>query len=474
MGRPRSARQKRQKMADTMRTDGATWTQIAEEIADREKVNMRVAHRLAHDWSQEEVARLWSIRWPNESRTGWTISMWERWPDGGRQPSLETLGQLALLYRADVAALICDMHKYSQLDENDGSRTVTQVTYEPPPPNLQQEDDDMDRRRLITTATAAGAVAAVNALGIPTPAAAELRPVSRGQAQMIRDAITQIEADDAVLGGAAVVDTATELHDRVDGWLANRTYTPNAAEELRSLLGELLQWRGWLAYDANDIATARTLTEKTIVHARMTEDGPLEAQAMNTLVQVNRRQDRKVAALDAAEAGSRAARGWATPRVDALFHFRAAQAYARLGEEAPFAREVAAGRRQLDRGPSDSDPLFSLFLNEQEAAHMEGVCLLELGKTGRAVERFRLAAASPVDGRPRNDANYTAWLAHAASANHDIEEASIAGSKALDLLAGVDSPRTMRLLTQLRTTVEPHRRSVPAADAFAASYDQTA
>jgi hypothetical protein len=71
----------------TMRAAGRTWRDIALVIQRHHRVNGRVAFRLAHGWTQDDVAKLYNDRWPDEApKTLKHISYWENW-EAGAPPS---------------------------------------------------------------------------------------------------------------------------------------------------------------------------------------------------------------------------------------------------------------------------------------------------------------------------------------------------------------------------------------------------
>jgi transcriptional regulator with XRE-family HTH domain len=116
----RSRRARLSALSAQLRADGQTWAQIARHIQDTESVNTRIAMRLAHGFTQSQVALRWNDRWPSDSgTTGITdkhISYWETWPQSGHEPSLKSLKRLAQLYQCDVGDLIDDGN-YSHLDD---------------------------------------------------------------------------------------------------------------------------------------------------------------------------------------------------------------------------------------------------------------------------------------------------------------------------------------------------------------------
>ena len=92
-----------------LRALGWSYRRIASELQERHGLGARAAYRIAHGWTQEEAARRWNERWPDEGsvKTGKSFSYWETWPGrGGRQPSARTLERLAELYHCRPGDLL--------------------------------------------------------------------------------------------------------------------------------------------------------------------------------------------------------------------------------------------------------------------------------------------------------------------------------------------------------------------------------
>lgn len=116
----RSRKQEREHLARFLRTQGATWVEIAEELRFRYRINPRVAFRLAHGWSQQRVANEWNSRWPDEPTTNKHISYWEVWPSSsGHAPSYVNISRLAELYECGAGDLLADLPNFRALDAHD-------------------------------------------------------------------------------------------------------------------------------------------------------------------------------------------------------------------------------------------------------------------------------------------------------------------------------------------------------------------
>jgi transcriptional regulator with XRE-family HTH domain len=136
--RRQSQKEELAELRDELRAQGWTYRDIAGRLSEERKVNSRVAFRLAHGLTQQEVADRWNELWPcDDGETPITykhISYWEAWPTkSGRTPSLKTLNRLARIYCCRANDLL-DGEDYSRFDEAEAPRCELRAATRPARP----------------------------------------------------------------------------------------------------------------------------------------------------------------------------------------------------------------------------------------------------------------------------------------------------------------------------------------------------
>jgi hypothetical protein len=157
----------------------------------------------------------------------------------------------------------------------------------------------------------------------------------------------------------------------------------------------------------------------------------------------------------------------APPRVSSLLSIRAAQGYARLGDEMNTSLSIKRAWRTFDQGLTDRDPEWTTFLNEAELVCLEGMCRSDLGQHKRAVRLLDRSATLQDVEHSRNRGMCLARLAGAAAQDRDFDRTADAARESLRLIeGGQSSSRTRKQLVAVRERLHPHRASPAVRDTF--------
>jgi hypothetical protein len=121
----------------------------------------------------------------------------------------------------------------------------------------QGGDDDPVRRREFGTA-ALGALAGVIVPGRPAA-------LSPGHAAALRRTAAGLWARDRQVGGSALLSEAKGCYSTARGWLNAGTYTAAVGAGLLAVTAELAACAGFIAFDAGEQASARSLLTESLI-----------------------------------------------------------------------------------------------------------------------------------------------------------------------------------------------------------------
>ena len=215
----------------------------------------------------------------------------------------------------------------------------------------------------------------------------------------------------------------------------------------------------WFAYDANNQPLARQLYGEAALLAD--SSGASEqcvrvyanmAQQSTHLARATGRQGFAREALRFTDRAADAARHEPSPALHALISLRQALAHARLGDDIAFRAAITTARRELDRGPHETDPTWTKFVSHSEITGYEAMARAQLGAPAQAVRLYH-AVLDDTTRSPRDQACYRALLAATPAQAGDREQVISHGLTVLpDLGTTLTSVRVLRELRPVRDT----------------------
>jgi transcriptional regulator with XRE-family HTH domain len=403
-----------------LRNRGFTWGQIGAQIGREERVNVRVAMRLAHGYTQTEVARLWNVRWPSKSgRAGISdknVSYWETWPESGHEPSLETYKRLAQLYECDVGDLI---------EDDEGRLDAKMPTAGPLLPYTELADSEY--------------------------------------LQSLREQIEHIVKLENRFGGSDLASLAIRIFRSTHRQLGTGKYQDAIERDLHSMVGELAELSGWLLYDADRQLDVRRMNQEALYFSRLAGDRNMELFAVQNSSMHAGYLGRPREALNLAESvldgGNRL-----TPRVKTLFLVRRARALAQMGDENAV-QLLKVARSRFDDGIGNDDPPWAWWIDERELAWHEGMAQLDLSRPAVALDLFERAVAATEATQVRDRYLHLAYLLLAQTQVEAWDDARATLRELLPLAGEVASQRTVVLIDKSLPRLRDSRVPAETRDA---------
>jgi tetratricopeptide (TPR) repeat protein len=340
----------------------------------------------------------------------------------------------------------------------------------PAPSNENDEESDVLRRAFMTGGPAA--VVAGLAIGPSAPTSraegrTTVRRVGRSEVAAVQEAVRRIRLHDDRHGAGGLYEQAGQSLKSAYRLLDEGVYPQSVAAGLYAGAGELAISVGWLAHDSGRLADARSYYGEALATARMAGDPALEAHAFCNAAFLARDAGRPREAVRAAQAGQRAAKRLSSPRLLSLLTLREATGWAGLGDRAACERALVRAQSLFARGGREGDPEWMSFFGEAELTGIEAKCWTILGHHRRAAAHTVRAIRLQDPHFTRNTALYGAELAHNLAADGRPDEAAVAGTRVLDLLGRVRSPRVRGLLDGTARALRPYERTGVVADFLA-------
>ncbi|MFI2350270.1 tetratricopeptide repeat protein [Streptomyces sp. NPDC019443] len=321
------------------------------------------------------------------------------------------------------------------------------------------EESDVLRRAFMTSGSATVAAASLG-LGPGPGLVPAQRRVGEAEVNAVEHAVRRIRLLDDRHGADGLYKRAAQplraAYALLDAGTAAR---PSTADRLHAGAGELAISVGWLAHDSGRFDDARSHYAEALATARVAGDPALEAHAFCNTSFLARDAGRHREAVRSAQAGQRAARQLASPRLLSLLSLREAGGWAGLGDRTGCEKSLGRAYAYFDRGPADADPEWMSFFGEPELEALQAQCWSALHDWPRAARHARRAATLQDSRFTRNLALYRAQLAADLARAGAPDEAAEAGHQVLDLLAEVRSSRIQSMLSDTARVLLPKRRT---------------
>ncbi|MFD3483405.1 tetratricopeptide repeat protein [Streptomyces sp. NPDC058665] len=323
------------------------------------------------------------------------------------------------------------------------------------------EESDVRRRAFMTGGTASMAVASLGIGAAPAAAVPSPRRVGEAEVSALEEAVRRIRLLDDRHGADGLYRRAAQplrtAYALLDAGAATRGAT---AGRLHASAGELAISVGWLAHDSGRFDDARSHYAEALATARVAGDAGVEAHAFCNTSFLARDAGRHREAVRAAQAGRRAARDLASPRLLSLLSLREAGGWAGLGDRTGCEQSLGQAHTLFESGPSATDPEWMSFFGEPELEVLEAQCRAALGDWSAAARHAYRATVLQDPHFTRNLALYRAELAVDLAHAGSLDEAAAAGHRVLDLMDEVQSSRIQGMLAGMVRVLLPRRRTV--------------
>jgi transcriptional regulator with XRE-family HTH domain len=263
----------RDALRHAMLAAGCTTAEIVAELRAQSSLRAREAWRHAHGWTLQQVADHLDDRARGPEGAGADaslISKWEKWPIGGRRPTLTVLSRLADLYGTSASQLI-DFSDRQHLPDDD-LRIIEATALRPPAPQpvhqpLPAGDTDPIHRAATESAlwAAWAETATIGDLGVE---------------QILAD--TRATAADYLVGDPAALFAQTrQQRDRVFTLLETPQH-PRQSRDLYMAAGYLCALLAWMSSDLGHLRDAETQSRTAWLCAEVADHHTLRAWVLST------------------------------------------------------------------------------------------------------------------------------------------------------------------------------------------------
>jgi transcriptional regulator with XRE-family HTH domain len=285
-------------------------------------------------------------------------------------------------------------------------------------------------------------------------------PADAAYVESIRLDTRRLVELDTRYGGDDLVRLAVRATKAADEHLAVGPRSRTLESDLQAAVGELAQVSAWIAYDADQQALARRLTNEALLHSRLAGDRRMELFELAQLAMQSIHLNRPGEALRIADGVI--ANDRTGPRVAAVFHIRRARALAQLGDITGALDEHDRAAAILRAGDASiHDPDWTWWVDESELAWHRAMSLASADDWPDALDLFQVAYEHRTEAAPRSRFNDSAHLLAAQVSVRTWHDAEASLNDLATDLASVRSGRTTALLRRILRQINTEQTAAP-------------
>lgn len=315
---------------------------------------------------------------------------------------------------------------------------------------------EVNRRSFLTS------TATMIALGLKPPDRLRTTQVGQDAADDIMNTAFHLRNLDHKGGGAALYPIGVGYLNDARSLIAGGTFTgPGVESAVRSATGVLALTVAWLANDADDQVTARTLYLEARDVGQREGNRQLAVDALNHLSHQATILGNPRDAITYAREATAMSATWAGPGLRALLALREARGHAadRTRHDTDAANSclsrAAAAFEQHQAGPPDDYPWMG-SLDVSELAGQRGTCYADLGDAAAAQSALAEVYVQRHDAaHPRSRSHYWLRYAQALATQRKVDQACDVVATSAPIIARINSQRVRARLhntyTQLAT-----------------------
>jgi hypothetical protein len=456
---PRSVREERRDLARAARKQGKTWVEVAAQMRERwPEVTPRAALRMAHCWTQQDVAAAWNRRFIGRPPESKEISRWEVWPGrSGARPSLDTLDKLAQLYECSISDLLVDISDYRDRDAHHRSRRRRGY-----------------RSAVVQAPDLPGATrSTVETLPVGMAPAAEHHAAGAGPLDVtaIRAMSDAFRTADRRVGGGALYGSVTRYLNAEVGPLLLASTSHGLDTEVFTAAASLTEAAGWMAHDGGSDDLARRHFTRAFKLASVADSGPLIANVCASMSHLASQVGEHEDAVRLADKGlEQAAQGPTGGQLIARLHAMRAVPLAWRRDARACLRELGQAEEALGV-PDAQDPGWVSHFDEASLAIETALCLRHLGDSHGAEAHALRAIHLRSGDRVRSRTFARIALARVLLDAGHVDEAATIGVELCDVAATLASTRVVGQLDGLMVDLADQRPLHEVAE-FRAALDE--